>query len=395
MAVAGTASDLAMTPFTEAHERFRARVRSVFERVLVPNIETWERDRSFPTRAVLGALAKEGLIGLEYSDDDGGQSKDHLYTVILGEELGKVGCNGVAMAITIQTDMATPSLAQYGSRELKERYLRPALRGEAVAAIAITEPDAGSDIGSLRGRAVQDGDEWVIDAEKQYITNGAQADWICVLVRTSGEGGTHGMTQIIVPADAPGFSVVRRLNKLGGRSVDTAALRFDGCRVPFENAVGTRGRGFQQQMRQLVRERMIVNYVAVAEAETAIARTIEFLRGRVAFGKPLIESQHLQFTLADLIAQVDVLRQYNYACAAALVRGEDIGRASTIAKLFAGRLQRKVADVCVQLHGGRGYLDDEWPARYFRDSRLLSIGGGTDEIMLRILTRLEGMPVGL
>jgi citronellyl-CoA dehydrogenase len=379
--------------FTEDHEAFRRSVRGVLAREVVPHAQDWEDAGTFPAHQVFKALGAAGLLGLEYDPAYGGQGADHSFTVILGEELGRMGCGGVGMAIAVQTDMATPSLHRHGSDELKRRYLAPALAGEMVAAIAVTEPGAGSDVAGLATRAVRDGDEWVINGSKLYITNGTQADWFCLLARTSGEGGYRGMSQIILPAGTPGFSVSRKLRKLGNRSSDTAELSFADARVPAANTVGEVGRGFQQQMGQFQNERMIAAYIAVGAMDTALARTASYLRDRQAFGSPLLSKQYVQFRLAELAAEVDLLRHYNYACAEACIRGEDTSRFATIAKLKAGRLQREVADTCLQFHGGMGYMEETWVSRYFRDSRLLSIGGGADEVMLQILAQTDGYTV--
>jgi len=254
----------------------------------------------------------------------------------------------------------------------------------------VTEPDAGSDVAGLRSRAVRDGDEWVINGSKLYITNGTQADWLCLLVRTSDEGGHRGMSQILFPTDTEGFSVSRKLDKLGNRCSDTAELSFVDARVPLSNTIGDAGRGFQQQMTQFQNERMIAAYSAAGSMDGALRRTADYLRERQAFGQPLLANQYIQFRLAELSAEVDLLRHYNYACADAYLRGDDTTRFATIAKLKAGRLQREIADWCLQFHGGVGYMEETWVSRYFRDSRLLSIGGGADEVMLQILARLDG-----
>ena len=376
--------------FTEDHQAFRQSVRGVLEREVVPHIEEWEDAEIFPAHQVFKALGSAGLFGLEYDPEFGGQGADHSYTVVLGEELGRMGCAGVAMAISVQTDMATPSLARFGSPELKRCYLAPALRGEAVTSIAVTEPDAGSDVAGIRTRAVRDGDEWVITGSKTFITNGTQADWLCLLARTSDEGGYQGMSQIVFPTDTPGFSVSRKLRKLGNHSSDTAELAFVDARVPVANTIGTIGQGFQQQMAQFQNERMIATYSATGAMDGALRRTADYLRERQAFGKPLLSKQFIQFKLAELSAEVDLLRHYNYACAEAYMRGEDTTRFATIAKYKAGRLQREIADWCLQFHGGMGYMAETWVSRYFRDGRLLSIGGGADEVMLYVLSKLDG-----
>jgi len=376
--------------FTEDHDVFRKSCRAVLEREITPYFDEWEATGIFPGHELFKKLGDAGLLGLEYDPEYGGQGADHSYTVILGEELGRLHAAGVSMAITVQTDMATPALHRFGSPELKRKYLAPAIAGDMVASIAVTEPDAGSDVAALRTRAVRDGDEWVVNGTKLYITNGTQADWLCLLARTSDEGGFRGMSQIIVPTDAPGFSVSRKLDKLGNRSSDTAELSFVDMRVPVANTIGEVGRGFQQQMAQFQNERMIATYTAVGSMEVALERTAEYLRERTTFGTPLLDHQYVQFRMAELSAELDLLRQYNYACADAYLRGEDTTRFATVAKLKAGRLSREVSDWCLQFHGGVGYMEETWTARYYRDARLLSIGGGADEVMLRVLARLNG-----
>jgi citronellyl-CoA dehydrogenase len=288
--------------------------------------------------------------------------------------------------------MATPALARYGSEELKQRYLAPAIRGEMVCAVAVTEPGAGSDVAGIRTRAVRDGDEWVVDGRKLYITNGTQADWVCLLVRTSPEEtGYRGMSLLVFPTSTPGFSVSRKLDKLGNRSSDTAELLFEECRVPVDHTIGEIGRGFQQQMAQFQDERLIGAYMAVAGMDRALRRTVDYLQVRETFGKPLMANQHVQFRLAELFADVEVLREYCRTAAQAYAEGQDVTKYATVAKLKAGRLAREVADVCLQFHGGIGYMEESWTARYLRDARLMSIGGGSDEVMLRVIALLEGM----
>jgi citronellyl-CoA dehydrogenase len=377
--------------FTAEHQLFRKTVRDFVEREIQPHVDRWEQHGGFPAHELFPKLGELGVLGLEYDPRYGGQGADHSYTVVAGEELGRIDCGGVPMAISVQTNMATPSLHRFGTEELKRRYLVPAIRGEMVTSIAVSEADAGSDVAALRTRAVRDGDEWVINGAKLYITNGAQADWLCLLARTSGEGGYHGMSQIVVPTDVPGFSVSRKLDKLGNWSSDTAELSFEDVRVPVANTIGEIGHGFQQQMAQFQNERMIAAYQAIGGAERALERTADYLRHRVVFGQPLLANQHVQFTMAELAADLDLARHYNYACAEAYSRGEDTTRFATIAKLATGRLIRRIADTCLQYHGGIGYMEETWTSRYFRDSRLLSIGGGADEVMLRVLARLDGL----
>jgi citronellyl-CoA dehydrogenase len=374
---------------TEDHDLFRKTVRDVVDRAINPHVDEWEAAGVFPAHELFPKLGAAGLLGIEYDPAYGGQGADHTFTVVFGEELGRIDCGGVPMAIAVQSDMATPSLHRHGSEELKQRYLVPAVAGTAVAAIGVTEPDAGSDVAGLRTRARRDGDEWVIDGTKLFITNGAQADWICLLARTSDEGGSRGISQIVVPTDAPGVSVSRTLSKLGMRSSDTAELHFDGVRVPVGNLIGEEGRGFQQQMEQFQQERMIASYIAVGSMELALDRTWEYLGQRKAFGAPLAANDHLRYELAAASAEVDLLKHYNRSCAEAFVAGIDTRKMVAVAKLTCGRLLRRVADLCLQLHGGLGYMEEHWTARYLRDQRLWSIGAGTDEIMLRTIAQLD------
>lgn len=379
-----------MVAFTAEHNMLRKLVRDFAEKEIGPNTDAWEAQGSFPAHELFAKMAQLGLLGLEYDPAYGGQGADHLCTVILHEELGRVGPAGVTLGIGVQTDMATPSLHHFGSEELKRRYLVPALTGEAVCSVAVTEPDAGSDVTALRTRAVRDGDDWVINGAKHYITNGTQADWICLLARTSDEPGYGGLSQIVVPTDTPGFQVQRKLDKLGMRSSDTAELTFTDVRVPVSNTIGTPGLGFYQQMTQFQNERLALSYAAVGSMETALTRTADYLKVRHVFGRPLIDNQHLSFTLTELSARLDLLRQYNYAAAETYMRGEDVDRFATIGKLEAGRLAREIAATCLQFHGAVGYMEEMWTARFFRDSPVWSIGGGADEVMLYVLSRLDG-----
>jgi citronellyl-CoA dehydrogenase len=376
--------------FTEEHERFRSSVREFVRNEIDPYVEEWEREGTFPAHELFPKAGKLGLLGLEYDEAYGGMGAPHSFLAVAAEELGRADCFGVPMALSVQMAMATPSLHRFGTEELKQEYLVPAIAGEVVASIAVTEPDAGSDVAGIRTRAERDGDDWVINGSKLYITNGTQADWLCLLARTSPEGGYHGMSQIVVPTDVRGFTVSRKLDKLGNRSSDTAELSFDDVRVPVRNTIGEIGRGFQQQMAQFQVERLIIVYKNVGAIEHALDRTRRYLRERQVFGAPILANQYVQFTLAELAAECDLLKHHAYAAAERYERGEDVTRFATIGKLKAGRLVRQVADAVLQFHGGIGYMEETWTARFFRDARLDSIGGGADEVMLRTLARLDG-----
>jgi citronellyl-CoA dehydrogenase len=397
--ILGIGGRMAATPpaeehcmFTDEHDAFRASLRAHLSREVAPHVDAWEAEGAFPAHEVFAGLAGLGALGLEYAPEDGGQGADHLFTVVLGEELGRLPCGGVPMAVNVQTDMATPSLARHGSRDLKDRYLRPALAGAQVAAIAVTEPDAGSDVAGLRTRARRDGDDWVITGTKLYITNGVQADWLCLLARTSDDSaGASGMSQIVVPTSADGVSVSRKLDKLGMRSSDTAELALEEVRVPIDHTIGGEGRGFQQQMQQFQNERLIAAYTSLGQLDVALERTVEYVNQRPLFGSTVGAQQHVAYTLAELSARRDALRSHCYLAAQQVQAGQDATRAATVAKLLAGRLLRETADACLQFHGGIGYMEETWTARFFRDTRLISIGGGADEVMLRVLAKLDGI----
>lgn len=379
-----------MTWYTDEHRQFRGVVREFVEQEINPRVDAWEEAEWIPLHEVFREMASLGFLGLEYEPEYGGGGADHFFTVVLAEEIGRADHGAIGMALGVQVDMATPSLARFGTHDQKERFLAPALRGEAVAAIAVTEPDAGSDVAALRTRAVRDGDEWVINGSKMYITNSLQADWLCLLARTTDEGGYAGMSQILVPTDTPGFEVSKKLDKLGMRASDTGLLAFTDMRVPVEHTLGAEGHGFQQQMAQFVIERMWANYSAVGACERALERTARYCRERVVFGRPLLQNQFIQYKLAELAAEVEALKQVNYATAAARQRGEDPTRLATIAKYKTGKLTRELADWVLQFHGGIGYMEETWTARFLRDNRLVSIGGGADEVMLQVLARMDG-----
>jgi citronellyl-CoA dehydrogenase len=371
------------------HRAFRETVRRFVQTELVPRAREFDKMGRID-KSLYRKMGELGLLGIRYGEQYGGQGLDYSYQAIFLEEVALCDNAGVCMGISVQTDMATPALHRFGSEELKKRYLVPAIRGEQVAAIAVTEPSAGSDVAGIRTRAVRDGDHWVINGSKMYITNSLQADWMCLLARTSDEGGYAGMSQIVVETSSPGFEVSKKLDKLGMRASDTGLLSFHDMRVPVENVIGVEGQGFQQQMNQFVIERMWSTYSVATSMERALERTRDYLKERVVFGKPLMKNQYLQYRLSELAAEVDMLKQYNYVIAAAHSRGEDVTRMATIAKWKSGRLSREVADWCLQFHGGIGYIEETWTARFMRDTRLQAIGAGSDETMLQVLARIDG-----
>ena len=380
--------------FTAEHEAFRRVVRRFVETEINPHVEAWEAARIWPAHEVLKKMGNLGLLGLNYPEAYGGGGVDYWYSAVLLEELGRADCAAVPMGIAVHTDMATPALAEFGSEELKRRFLAPAIAGDLVAAIGVSEPDAGSDVAAIRTRAVADGNDYVINGSKMWITNGTQADFVTLLARTSGERGFRGLSLIVVPTTTPGFHVSRKLEKLGNHASDTAILTFEEMRVPQANRIGEEGLGFMLQMKQFQRERLAGSLMSTAGMEKIIRLTIAYCRERHTFGRPLIDNQVIHFRLCELLTEVEALRQLNYHCVRLIVAGEDVTKEVSMAKLKAGRLAREVADSCLQFHGGMGYVEEYPMARYFRDARLLSIGGGADEIMLGIIAKYENILPG-
>lgn len=377
--------------FNEEHEMFRQTVRRFVQTEIRPNIEEWEEARIFPAHTLFKKMGDLGLLGLTYPEAYGGGGVDYWYNAVMLEEIGRAGCGSVPMAVAVQTDMATPALAEHGSEELKRQFLAPAIAGDMVAAIAISEPDAGSDVAAIRTYARSDGDDYLINGSKMWITNGTQADYLTLLARTRDEHGYRGMSLIVVPTKTPGFSVSRKLEKMGNHASDTAILSFDDVRVPRRFRIGPQGMGFILQMQQFQKERLAAALMGVSGMEEAIQLTINYTRERHTFGKPLIDNQWIHFKIAELLTEVEALRQLTYHCVRMLVAEQDITKEVSMAKLKTGRLAREVADTCVQFHGGMGYVEEYPIARYYRDARLLSIGGGADEIMLGIIARYEGI----
>jgi citronellyl-CoA dehydrogenase len=377
--------------FTSEHDMFRQSIRRFVREEINPHAEEWEEQGVFPAHALFKKMGDLGFLGLTYPEEYGGLGLDFWYTLIFCEELGKARSGGVSMGITVHTDMCTPALAQFGSAELKQKFLEPSIRGDYVGCIGVTEPDAGSDVAAIRTRARADGDDWVITGRKLYITNGTQADWVCLLARTSEGHGYHGMSLILVPTDTPGFSVGRKLRKLGNWSSDTAELIFDEVRVPKCNTIGQEGEGFILQMQQFQRERLVGAITSYSAMEQAVRDTIEYTKQRRTFGQPLINNQVIHFRFGELLTEIECLKALCYQAVEQMVAGEDITRLASMAKLKAGRLAREVADSCLQYYGGMGYMEETHISQVFRDMRLLSIGGGADEIMLGIIARIEGI----
>jgi len=376
--------------FTADHDEPRRALQKFIAAEINPFVDKWEEAGQFPSHELFKKLGGLGFLGLNKPVEFGGQGLDYSYALMMAEELGAIKCGGVPMAIGVQTDMATPALARFGSDEVRREFLAPAIAGDAVACIGVSEPGAGSDVAGIKTTARSDGDDYVISGGKMWITNGVKADWICLLANT-GDGPKHRNKSLIcVPMKTRGVEVARKLDKLGMRSSDTAQIFFDEVRVPKRNRIGEEGQGFTYQMLQFQEERLWGAASCLKALETVLADTIDYTRGRKAFGHSLLDNQVVHFRLAELQTEVELLRALIYRAAEALIAGEDVTRLATMAKLKAGRLSREVTDSCLQYWGGMGFMNETPVSRAYRDFRLTSIGGGADEVMLMVLCKLMG-----
>jgi citronellyl-CoA dehydrogenase len=375
---------------TQEHEELKRTVERFVDNELNPHVDEWEEAGIFPAHEVFRKLGELGLLGLTKPEAYGGAALDYSYSVVMAEALGRTRCGGVPMAIGVQTDMATPALARFGSDDLRAEFLRPAITGEAVACVGVSEPGAGSDVASIRTTARKDGGDYVVNGGKMWITNGTQADWMCCLANT-GEGKPHrNKSLIVVPMKTRGVTVERKLRKIGMNSSDTAVIHFDDVRVPQRHLIGAEGAGFMYQMIQFQEERLWGAANALTGLETAIRETIEYTRNRKAFGRAVLDNQVVHFTLAELQTELEALRALVYRATELYVSGKDVTQLASMAKLKAGRLTREVADKCLQYWGGMGYTWESQISRLYRDGRLASIGGGTDEVMLGIICKFMG-----
>lgn len=377
--------------WTEDHLAIRRTIDRFVDAEINPHVDEWEKAQRFPAHELFAKMGKLGLLGLTKPEKFGGAGLDYSYAVMMAEAMGRVKCGGVPMAIGVQTDMATPALARFGSDALREEFLTPAIAGEYVVSIGVSEPGAGSDVAAIKTSARKDGDDYVINGGKLWITNGAQADWICLLANT-GDGPAHRNKSLIcVPMKSKGVSVSRTLHKIGMNSSDTAQIHFDDVRVPQRNRIGEEGMGFTYQMLQFQEERLFGAASGLLGLDMAIEETIHYTRERQIFGKPLLDNQIVHFTLAELKAEVEALRALTYRATEMYVAGGDVTELASMAKLKAGRLTREVADKCLQYWGGMGFTWDNPVSRLYRDGRLLSIGGGADEVMLGIIAKKMGI----
>jgi citronellyl-CoA dehydrogenase len=376
--------------FTAEHEELRRTWRTIIERDINPHMDEWDRAGIFPAHEVFKKLGDAGLLGVDKPVEFGGSGLDFSYTMVSAEELGMVNGGSVPMAIGVQMAMATPALARFGSDEVRKEFLAPSISGEYVACLGVSEVGAGSDVASIKTNARRVGGDYVINGGKMWTTNGTQADWMCLLANT-GEGEAHKNKSLIcLPMKTKGVQVARKLDKLGMRASDTAQIFFDDVKVPARYLVGQEGMGFIYQMKQFQEERLWACAGSLKGAERTINATIEYTRERKIFGKSILDNQVVHFRMAELMTEVEALRSLTYRACEDYLAGKDVTMLASMGKLIAGRLRRTISDSCLQYWGGAGYLWDSPVARSFRDGRLGSIGGGADEVMLTIISKLMG-----
>ena len=376
--------------YTEQHHELMRSVTKFVEAEINPHVQEWDDAGIFPAHELFKKMGDQGFLGINKPEAYGGLGLDYTYQLAFCEAISAARSPSVVMAIGVQTDMATPALAKHGSDELRREFLAPAITGDRVACIGVSEPGAGSDVASIKTRARKDGDDYVIDGGKMWITNGTQADWICLLANT-GEGPVHRNKSLIcVPMKTKGVTIARKLDKMGMRASDTAQIHFDGVRVPQRYRIGDEGMGFVYQMQQFQEERIWGSACSLRLLESTITDTIEYTRNRMIFGKPVLDNQVVHFKLAELQTKVELLRSIIYRAVEGYVAGQDMTHLASMAKLCAGRFTREIADGCLQYWGGMGFMWETKVSRAFRDTRLVSIGGGADEIMLSIICKMDG-----
>ncbi len=381
--------------FTAEHEEPRRTLQKFIASEINPHVDDWEAKGQFPAHELFKKLGALGFLGLNKPVEYGGQGLDYSYAIMMAEELGAIRCGGVPMAIGVQTDMATPALARFGSDELRREFLAPAISGEAVACLGVSEVGAGSDVSGIKTHARSDGGDYVIDGGKMWTTNGLQADWMCLLANT-GEGPRHRNKSLIcVPMKTKGVTIARKLDKLGMHSSDTAQIFLEGVRVPKRNRIGEEGLGFTYQMMQFQEERLWGAAACLKAHEYIIAETIAYTRQRKAFGQSILDNQVVHFKLAELKAEVELLRSLIYRAGEAMLGGVDVTELATMAKWKAGQLGRELPSACLQYWGGMGFMSETPVSRAFRDARLTAIGGGADEVMLTILSKYMGTLPGM
>ena len=387
------------SPYSEEHQQFRKTVRQFAEKELAPHVEEWERDELFPNW-VFKRAGELGILGAHYPEDVGGAGGDFWFSVAKSEELPRCLMAGVGMGLLVQSDMATPVISDLGTKEQKDEFLTPAIRGEKIAALGVSEPNAGSDVAGIETWAKKDGEDYVINGSKTFITNGTRADFVTLLVKTNPEAGAHGCSFFLVPTKTKGFSVSGKLKKIGNHSSDTAELSFDDMRIPKRYLLGEENMGFMYLMQNFQSERIIACTSAVAGGQLLLDEAIKYGRDRKAFGKPIIKREYWQHKFVDLTAKLEAARSLAYRGAEAYnhdkyVRKDNVDMETvkliSLSKIFVGETMSEIADQCLQFHGGWGYIEEFHVARAWRDQRLFRIGGGTTETMRYYVAKLMGL----
>jgi alkylation response protein AidB-like acyl-CoA dehydrogenase len=381
--------------FSDEHEDLRESLRSWVQKELHPHRNEWE-ETTWPSE-VMRRAGELGFLGLCFPEEYGGQGGDYYYSLVRAECMSYSGSGGTNMGFAVQTDMVLPPVHLLGTEEQKQRFLVPGIKGERIGCLGITEPGAGSDVAGIRTTAIRDGDEYVINGSKMFITNGARADF-CVMVCKTDPGARHeGITLFVVDLrdsdgkEIPGFSVSRTLEKMGMHASDTAELTFEDMRVPAESVLGEIGKGFYHISWELQGERLVAAAGCHASCERMIEKTMEYAKEREAFGRPIGKFQAIRHKFAEMATKAEAAKQFNYATAWRYANGEYPVREITMAKLFSSRVACEVADECVQILGGYGYMKEYEIERAYRDVRLNRIGAGTDEIMLDVIGRSYGL----
>lgn len=376
--------------FSPEHQEMRRVLRKYIETELAPHADEWEEAGSYPSE-VIRQMGKQGFLGMSYPEEYGGSGGDYLYQVVLAEEMSRSGCGGLNMGLAVHTDMVLPTILKFGTEEQKQNYLRPGLAGEIIACLGITEPNTGSDVQGIRTTAKRDGDDYIINGSKLYITNGVRADFCLLVTKTEGERSSRAVTLFLVDKKLPGFTVSRKLKKLGMHASDTAELAFDNVRVPASAILGEVGKGFYHLMWELQVERLYAAVSAVAGAQRAYELAYKFAKERVAFGHQISDFQVIRHKFADMATQIEAGRQLTYACVQSYMRNEYPVKEITMAKLFTAQMSNRVVDEAIQIHGGSGYMQEYEISRMYRDMRLNRIGAGTDEIMKEVIAKELGL----
>ncbi|KAF7691325.1 probable acyl-CoA dehydrogenase 6 [Silurus meridionalis] len=373
--------------YTQEHFALKDSLRKLIDQEINPYVDKWEEEGQFPAHKIFKILGNAGFLGVTKPVEYGGLGLDFSYSVAVAEELGNINCGGIPMAIGVQSDMATPALARFGSEELKKEFLLPSIMGDKVACLGVSEVGAGSDVASIKTKAVREGDDFVINGGKMWTTTGTQADWMCLLANTSDGPPHRNKSLICLPMNLPGIHIARKIDKLGMRSSDTAEVSFEDVRVPCKNVIGQEGMGFTYQMLQFQEERLwgVANILTMMEK--VVQETVNYTRQRKIFQQPVLYHQVVHFRLAELQTEIELLRSLLYRCTEMYIKGNDVTKLASMAKLKAGRLARELGDSCLQYWGGMGFTSDVLVSRFYRDSRLMSIGAGADEVMLSIICK--------